>query len=583
MSDSVNPNSHVSHSSFLIKRIPKLNDTNCVDWNLGLKTYLKGRRLWKHVSRDVQLSTEDAEEPEKIEALESERASVLEVIRATVSPTRLPVIRGIEDPKLANEKLLDQVSQDDGLEVAALIAQVATIRYTGNEPVSTFLDGISDLHTRLSEATAQNPDLRISNKFLAVLLLMSFPSESYVTIRDHLFGDLKSLTTSKVISRIKTKSALTVADEGVAMVASSLRPQNNTTSLKSARTDKSPNAPCVLCEHSRYTHTNGKCSRQNQSQGSTDRTKPSSSAITNEEKIRRYNQLASSGVFSFNTQTVAADQSKSTEVKQNPETTSEAYCQFATSYNTTAIDRDQSPDVMLSISKPFPPPQPYSGMKPTYADTACNKHMYGDSLLLEDIHDIDPIWIRVANKDQLSRICARQMGTAQIDGIGPDGTHVPIRIHNVLLSPDLPANLISLPALYNSGYRVVNPHYGQRGNDTNLYFSNNDHMFPAYRDESGDGFWKFYHYSKSRVYSSKCEPNSNIDCGTYDSVISTTEVPAMSFRTSWASARILHQPASHVHLGSRHKRATRVLCLVLMFPFAGSTVILLDHFQSDLV
>lgn len=273
------------------------------------------------------------------------------------------------------------------------IAQVATIRYTGNEPVSAFLDGISDLHTRLLEATAQDPDLRISDKLLAVFLLMSFPGESYVTIRDHLFGDLNSLTTSKVISRIKTKSALNVADEGVAMVASLFRPPNNSTSQKPPRTDKSPNALCVLREHSRYNHTNGECSRQRQTQGSSDKGKPSSSVISNEEKVRQYNQLASSGVFSFNTQAVVTDQTKSAEVKQNPETADNTFCQFATSYNTTAIDPVLSPDAMLSISKPFPPPQSYNGLKPTYADTACNKHMYGDSLLLEDIHDIDPIWI----------------------------------------------------------------------------------------------------------------------------------------------------------------------------------------------
>ena len=80
MTDTVNTNSHVSHSAFLIERIPKLNDTNSVDWNLGLKTYVKGRRLWKYVSRDVQLSAQDADDPDKAEALDSEKASVLEVI-----------------------------------------------------------------------------------------------------------------------------------------------------------------------------------------------------------------------------------------------------------------------------------------------------------------------------------------------------------------------------------------------------------------------------------------------------------------------------------------------------------------------
>lgn len=120
--------SSISHSSFLLGQIPKLSDTNKVDWLLGLKTYLRGRRLWKHVDRDTSLSEEDSKDIDKVEQLECERATVLEVIRSTVSPTRLPIIRGIEDPRRAYQILVERVSQDDGLEVAALIAKVATVR-----------------------------------------------------------------------------------------------------------------------------------------------------------------------------------------------------------------------------------------------------------------------------------------------------------------------------------------------------------------------------------------------------------------------------------------------------------------------
>lgn len=84
------------------------------------------------------------------------------------------------------------------------------------------------------------------------------------------------------------------------------------------------------------------------------------------------------------------------------------------------------------------------------------------------------------------------MGTALIDGIGPDGTHIPIKIPNVLYSAALPANLISISALYQSGYRVIDPYHGQDHTDKNLYFSNDRHVIPAYKDEDGDGFWKFF-------------------------------------------------------------------------------------------
>lgn len=192
----------VSHSSFLISQIPKLNDTNKVDWVLGIKTYLKGRKLWKYIDRVVQLSGEDAKDIDKIEHLEAEKASVLEVIRATISESRKPIIRGIEDPKAAYETLIERVSQDDGLEVAALIAQIATIRFNGSDSITSFLDNIEDLHTQLAQATATDPDLKISDKLLAVFMLLSFPGDSFSTIRDQMFGELKTLSTAKVNSRL---------------------------------------------------------------------------------------------------------------------------------------------------------------------------------------------------------------------------------------------------------------------------------------------------------------------------------------------------------------------------------------------
>lgn len=124
---SSNNTSLVSHYSFLLGQIPKRSDTNKVDWLLGLKTYLRGRKLWKHIDRDTSLSEEDLKDIDKVEQLECEPATVLEVIRSTVLPTRLPIIRGIEDPKKAFDILVERVSQDDGLEVASLIAKVATL------------------------------------------------------------------------------------------------------------------------------------------------------------------------------------------------------------------------------------------------------------------------------------------------------------------------------------------------------------------------------------------------------------------------------------------------------------------------
>lgn len=512
--------SSISHSSFLLGQIPKLSDTNRVDWLLGLKTYLKGRRLWKHLDRDTSLSEDDAKDLDKVEQLECERATVLEVIRSTISPTRLPIIRGIEDPKRAYEILIDRVSQDDGLEVASLIAKVATIRYNGSDPVSSFLDGINDLHTQLAEATSDDPDLKISDKLLAVFLLLSFPGDQFVTICDQLFGELKTLTTAKVVSRMKTKSALNQVDESVTAMAAVARPSANFNSRSiTPRTDKSAGAPCYLKEHWAYPHTNGVCSKQQHRKGGPpQRSNPNSHTsnpanFSDAEKVKRFNQMAAAGIIGFNSEAQPSctnDQNSSNTnppVSQPPQSTPSADCQYATSYNVVADESPVEPLVKLSTQYPTPS----ATHKPTLADTACNRHMFGDALMLDNIHDIDPVSIKVANDDESSRIIATKMGTARLYAFGIDGTPTFIDIPNILYSPSLPANLISITQLYDSGYKTVDPHYGSKNNDLNLYYSNSRVILPAYEDEGPGGFWRFFHYSEPRACSTISSPSSATD------------------------------------------------------------------------
>lgn len=263
-----------------------------MDWILGLKTYLKTRRLWKHIATDTSLTESDLKDSDPAEQIESEQAGVLEIIRATVPPTRLPVIRGIEDPKKAYDTLVTEVSQDDGLEVAALIAKVATIQYSGSETATTFLEGINDLHTQLAEATAKDDYLRISNKLLAVFLLLSFPGDQFSTIRDQLFGDLKNLTTTKVTSCLRTKSTLTsVDDTAIAMATTAQATRSAVPRTVAPCTDKSATAPCVLREHWQYPQTNGVCSKQHRENAITcppvpQSTSHSSPTVSDTEKIR---------------------------------------------------------------------------------------------------------------------------------------------------------------------------------------------------------------------------------------------------------------------------------------------------------
>lgn len=116
----------------------------------------------------------------------------------------------------------------------------------------------------------------------------------------------------------------------------------------------------------------------------------------------------------------------------------------------------------------YPPAS--STHKPTLADTACNRHVYSEALLLDDMQEVPPVWINVANNNKSSRIMANSMGTARLHAFAPDGSPSFVEIHNVLYSPSLRANLISITEMYDSGFKLADPYYGRQLNDLNMYF-----------------------------------------------------------------------------------------------------------------
>lgn len=116
--------------------------------------------------------------------------------------------------------------------------------------------------------------------------------------------------------------------------------------------------------------------------------------------------------------------------------------------------------------------------KPTHA-----RHMFGDAMMLENLRDVKPVDIKVANAHKYYRITASRMRTTRLHAFNLDGTPTYIDVPNVLYSPSLPANLVFITQLYTSGFKTVDPHYGGKTDDLNLYFSESRYIVPAYKDE----------------------------------------------------------------------------------------------------
>lgn len=170
--------------------------------------------------------------------------------------------------------------------------------------------------------------------------------------------------------------------------------------------------------------------------------------VSGADKIKCYNQLVAAGVIGYNA-SVNPDSDVSTTsqtpsaplVPSQPADEHVNSCQYATSYNVVALDA--LPEE-ISVNPSTSYPQNSEVHWPTLANTACNRHMFGDAMLLDNIREVTPVWINVANAGQSSCILANRMGTARLSAINSSGSSLVVDIDNVLYSPELPANLISV-------------------------------------------------------------------------------------------------------------------------------------------
>ena len=78
--------------------------------------------------------------------------------------------------------------------------------------------------------------------------------------------------------------------------------------------------------------------------------------------------------------------------------------------------------------------------------------MFGDAILLDDIH---VMWILSGSKSLTPTaprgLLPTKMGTARLYAYNLDGSPTYAEIQDVLYSPSLPANLISVTQLYDNG------------------------------------------------------------------------------------------------------------------------------------
>lgn len=276
-----------------------------------------------------------------------------------------------------------------------------------------YLAKVQDLHSRVRDLTAGDPELKISDKLFSIVLINSLPRTKYATVIQQLLSNVKNLTMAQVTARLRLEAASMASDEEHfknVYAAKTVKPDNRKVGPK-------PNDLCNV--HSNPKHTNLQCFSQK------DKTKPSHpNSLTDEEMVKRYKALVSMSENKVSTTKVAANATAEDEGDKDSFIT---YSAFGASTHQNNLDH-------------------------FLIDTGANTHVASDSSLLHDIHPIDPVNIN-GIAGSTGKVTTSFKGTTTISCRTISGQTRTVEIKDLLLVPHAGVNLLAVSKITKDGAR----------------------------------------------------------------------------------------------------------------------------------
>lgn len=143
-----------------------------------------------------------------------------------------------------------------------------------------YLAQTQSLHSRVRDLAWGDPDLKISDKLLAVVLVNSLPRAKFGTVVQQLLENIKTLTTSQVTARLRL--------EALSMASNEERFEEvyaaTTSKINSQKVGHRPNDLCKV--HQNPKHTHAQCFPQK------DKTKDKQNeSVSNDEIVKQYQAM----------------------------------------------------------------------------------------------------------------------------------------------------------------------------------------------------------------------------------------------------------------------------------------------------
>lgn len=231
--------------------IPKLTSSTFFDWKRRLETTLGARRLSAHILEDKPVPTDSKAREDHI--VDDLRA--LEAIQFSCDPDNFNVISDCTTARTAYLALCKYHDDSGGVTTANLFSELASARLSSVSELKDHLLKFRNIHTELKGNLRSTPELRISDPFIAILLLKSLPSDFNSLVQTSL-SNFESLTLDRVYTLLNMEAKRLAGqslNEDSALITSTSKPVNKSKKKETRYQDQ------VKCSLGHSGHTDERC------------------------------------------------------------------------------------------------------------------------------------------------------------------------------------------------------------------------------------------------------------------------------------------------------------------------------------
>jgi hypothetical protein len=216
-------------------RLPKLNESNYIDWRTKFKTELKCLKILHYLTTDPP--TENKDEWDFIDG---------QICRIILTKAPLEFVNSVENLDTSKEiwaKIIEKYEKVTAAKRRDILKEWCTYQIKPTSTIEDHLKEYKKLSTRMDEA-----DCKISEELKVLQLFSSLPESFHTFVASTIIqsGEAITITLEEAFLKIKAYHKFDTDKQNTSSPVTAL--QSTTNSKKGQNTPKKPKNPCVFCK-----------------------------------------------------------------------------------------------------------------------------------------------------------------------------------------------------------------------------------------------------------------------------------------------------------------------------------------------